>query len=85
MARFKAGEEEHYGGQGGTGFFSIANDKEVKRVRFMYNNVDDIEKVNQIPKSNTIFDDDIVGYFSFDQRSYTSLKVNLEAFKSIGL
>lgn len=43
MARFKAGEEEHYGGQGGTGFFTISNDKEVKRVRFMYNNVDDIE------------------------------------------
>ena len=43
MARFKAGEEEHYGGQGGTGFFTISNDKEVKRVRFMYNNVNDVE------------------------------------------
>ena len=43
MARFRAGEEEHYGGQGGGGFFSIANDKETKQVRFMYNTVEDIE------------------------------------------
>ena len=43
MARFRAGEEEHYGGQGGGGFFSIANDKEVKRVRFLYNGIEDVE------------------------------------------
>jgi len=43
MARFRADEVENYGGQGGGGFFGIANDKEVKRVRFMYNTVDDIE------------------------------------------
>ena len=43
MARFKADEVEHYGGQGGGGFFGIAKDKEVKRVRFMYRTVDDIQ------------------------------------------
>ena len=43
MARFRAEEVENYGGQGGGGFFNISKDKEVKRVRFMYNNADDIE------------------------------------------
>lgn len=43
MARFRADEVDNYGGQGGGGFFSIANDKEVKRVRFMYDTVDDIQ------------------------------------------
>lgn len=43
MARFHADEAKNYGGQGGGGFFSIADDKEVKQVRFMYNTVDDIE------------------------------------------
>ena len=43
MARFKADEASNYGGQGGSGFFSIANDKEVKQVRFMYDKVEDIE------------------------------------------
>ena len=43
MARFRAGDEEHSGGQGGTGFFSIAEDKGVKKVRFLYNNIDDVE------------------------------------------
>jgi hypothetical protein len=43
MARFKANEADNYGGQGGGGFFSIQNDKEVKQVRFMYDGVDDIE------------------------------------------
>ena len=43
MARFRADEADNYGGQGGRGFFSIQNDKEVKQVRFMYDNVDDIE------------------------------------------
>ena len=43
MAVFKSGEEKNYGGQGGGGFFSINNDKEVKQVRFLYNTVDDIE------------------------------------------
>lgn len=43
MARFRADEVDNYGGQGGGGFFSIANDKEVKQVRFMYETTDDIE------------------------------------------
>ena len=43
MARFNASESANYGGQGGGGFFGIANDKEVKRVRFLYNNEEDIE------------------------------------------
>lgn len=43
MARFRANEADNYGGQGGGGFFSIQNDKEVKQVRFMYDTVDDIE------------------------------------------
>ena len=43
MARFKADEAKNYGGQGGSGFFSLSADKEVKQVRFMYNSADDIE------------------------------------------
>lgn len=46
MARFKADEAKNYGGQGGGGFFSIQNDKEVKQVRFLYNNVEDIEGIS---------------------------------------
>ena len=51
MARFRADQADNYGGQGGGGFFSIANDKEVKQVRFMYDNVDDIEgmSVHKVP------------------------------------
>ena len=43
MARFRYDEAEHYGGQGGTGFFSLKNDKDVATVRFMYNSIDDVE------------------------------------------
>lgn len=43
MARFKPEEVEHYGGQGGAGFFSLKNDKDVAQVRFMYNSIDDVE------------------------------------------
>ena len=43
MARFSADQADNYGGQGGGGFFSIQNDKEVKQVRFMYDKVEDIE------------------------------------------
>lgn len=43
MARFDANTVDNYGGQGNGGFFSIANDKQVKKVRFMYNKVEDIE------------------------------------------
>ena len=37
MARFNVNEVENYGGQGGGGFFSLKNDKDVATVRFMYN------------------------------------------------
>jgi len=43
MARFRADEVENYGGQGGAGFFSLKNDKDVARVRIMYNNMDDVD------------------------------------------
>ena len=43
MARFNANEVENYGGQGGGGFFSLKNDKDVATVRFMYNTIDDVE------------------------------------------
>lgn len=43
MARFNAAESSNYGGQGGGGFFGISEDKGVKRVRFLYNNEEDIE------------------------------------------
>ena len=43
MARFNAQEADNYGGQGGGGFFAISEDKGVKRVRFLYNNEEDVE------------------------------------------
>ena len=43
MARFSVHEVENYGGQGGGGFFSLKNDKDVATVRFMYNTIDDVE------------------------------------------
>ena len=43
MASFKASEIDNYGGQGGAGYFSLKNDKDVATVRFMYNTVDDME------------------------------------------
>ena len=43
MGRINASEAEHYGSQGGAGFFSLKDDKDTARVRFMYNGVEDIE------------------------------------------
>ena len=43
MARFRADEVSHYGGQGGTGYFSLKNDRDVATVRFMYDNIDELE------------------------------------------
>ena len=43
MASFNVNQAESYGGQGGGGFFSIKNDKEVAHVRFLYNGIDDVE------------------------------------------
>lgn len=43
MARFNAADFDHYGNDSNTKFFALKNDKDVATVRFMYNNVDDIE------------------------------------------
>lgn len=43
MARFNVDEVENYGGSGGAGYFSLKNDKDTAQVRFMYNNIDDVE------------------------------------------
>lgn len=43
MARFNTQDADKYGGQGGAGYFSLKNDKDVATVRFMYNNIDDVE------------------------------------------
>jgi len=43
MARFNTETADKYGGQGGAGYFSLKNDKDVARVRFMYNGIDDVE------------------------------------------
>ena len=43
MARFNAHEADNYGGQGGGGFFALKNDKDTAVVRFMYNDINDIE------------------------------------------
>ena len=50
MARFNVGDEDKFGGQGGGGFFSLKNDKDVARVRFLYSGVDDVDgfSVHQI-------------------------------------
>ena len=42
MARFNAENADKYGGQGGAGYFSLKNDKDVATVRFMYNSVEDV-------------------------------------------
>ena len=46
MARFNASQADNYGGQGGAGFFRLANDGDVARVRFMYGSIDDVEGVS---------------------------------------
>ena len=43
MARFNANEIDNYGGQGGAGYFSLKNDKDVASVRFMYDSIEDVE------------------------------------------
>lgn len=43
MGRFRYDEADKYGGQGGAGYFSLKNDKDVATVRFMYNSIDDVE------------------------------------------
>lgn len=43
MARFNTTNADHYGGQGGGGYFSLKNDRDTAQVRFMYNSIDDVE------------------------------------------
>lgn len=43
MGRVKYDEVDKYGGQGGAGFFSLKDDGDTARVRFMYNGIDDVE------------------------------------------
>lgn len=43
MARFNTETADKYGGQGGAGYFSLKNDKDIATVRFMYNSIDDVE------------------------------------------
>lgn len=42
MARFSADEVDNYGGNGGSSFFSLKNDGDTARVRFMYNGMKDV-------------------------------------------
>ena len=43
MAKFSVNDAENYGGNGGSNFFSLKNDKDVATVRFMYNTIEDVE------------------------------------------
>lgn len=43
MGRFNYKDADNYGGTGGGGYFSLKNDKDVARVRFMYESADDVE------------------------------------------
>ena len=43
MAVFGVNDAERYGGQGGGGFFRLENDKDVARVRILYDSVDDVQ------------------------------------------
>lgn len=45
MGRFSANDAEHYGGNGGGGFFRLANDGDIAKVRFMYKSIDDVEGI----------------------------------------
>ena len=42
MVRFKYEDVDKYGGNGGAGFFSLKEDGEVARVRFMYSSIDEL-------------------------------------------
>lgn len=43
MSKFGVNDADKYGGQGGAGYFSLKNDKDVARVRFLYNDINDVE------------------------------------------
>ena len=43
MGRFSYDDVDNYGSSGGSSFFSLKNDGDVARVRFMYNDMNDVE------------------------------------------
>lgn len=43
MATFGINDADKYGGQGGGGYFSLKNDKDVATVRFLYDSIDDVQ------------------------------------------
>ena len=43
MARFGVNDADNYGGQGGGGYFSLKNDKDVATVRFLFDSIEDVE------------------------------------------
>ena len=43
MGRFRADEIENYGSSNSSSFFQLKQNREVARVRFMYNDLDDVE------------------------------------------
>lgn len=43
MARFSYEDADNYGGNGGHGFFSLQNDKDVASVRFLYDGMSDVQ------------------------------------------
>lgn len=43
MAQFSIADADKYGGQGGGGYFSLKNDKDVARVRFLFEDIQDIQ------------------------------------------
>lgn len=43
MARFSVDDADKYGGQGGGGYFSLKNDKDVANVRFLFDSIEDVE------------------------------------------
>lgn len=52
--RVNVDDAEKYGGQGGGGYFRLANDKDVAKVRFLYDKIEDVEgfAVHQIEDEN---------------------------------
>lgn len=42
MGRFGVNEADNYGGSGASSFFSLKNDGDIARVRFMYNGIEDV-------------------------------------------
>ena len=43
MAKFNVNDADKYGGQGGAGYFSLKNDKDTARVRFLFDGIEDVE------------------------------------------